>query len=353
MAGFVELRGEQARQIVDAEQVFSAYREARAELDRRFAGALSWKRVRGRDYLYRKSGLAWKALGPRGAETEMIYRQFHGGRDRTKDRVSGLSDRLDQMAPVNRALGLGRLPTLPARILRALAQAQLLGTAVDVVGTHALYAYERMAGVFVDGGELATGDVDLLYDSRARLRLAGSDVALTGLTGLLRKVDRSFATKGDGSFRAVNRDGFMVDLIQPPPKNRMAQASRSRIGSAVDDLTAVELEGLAWLVNSPKVETTAIDARGYPLALVTPDPRAFALHKAWLADRTDRDPLKRQRDAAQARTVAELITTRLPHLRFDDPALGALPKALRDRAVAIVPARDEAGFDEEVRTPGW
>ncbi|MCW6507677.1 nucleotidyltransferase domain-containing protein [Hyphomicrobiales bacterium BP6-180914] len=222
-----------------------------------------------------------------------------------------------------------------------------------MVGTHELYAYERMAAVQISSGHLATGDVDLLYDARARLKLLGSDVATVGLAGLLRHVDHSFVTTGAGSFRAVNRDGFMVDLIQPLPPDRMAQAPRSRIGTAPDDLVAVEIQGPAWLVNSPKIETIVIDARGYPLRLVTPDPRAFALHKAWLADRSDRDPLKRRRDFAQARVVAELVATRLPHLRFDDPALGALPKALRARAAELGPAPRGIGSGEEERTPDW
>ena len=269
------------------------------------------------------------SLGARGPETELAYHAFHEGRARHRERLSGLTARLDEMAPINRAYGLGRVPIIAARILRALDGAKLMGTAVDVVGTHALYAYERMAGVFVTGGHLATGDVDLLYDARARLRLLGADVARSGLAGLLQKVDRSFALTGAGSFRAVNRDGFMVDLIQPPPKNRMAPPARSRIGSDADDLSAVEIEGLVWLVNSPKVETIVMDSRGYPLSLVTPDPRAFAIHKLWLAERADRDPLKRRRDKAQGLLIAELLTSSLPHLRFDDPVLGDLPQSLR------------------------
>lgn len=353
MVDVAELQGEQARQFIDVEQVFEAYVGARAELKRRYAGAMSWKSIGERDYLYRKSDRTWTALGPRTPERERTYASFHEGRARAKDRVSGLAARLDEMAPVNRALKIGRMPLIAARVLRALGQAKLIGTAIDVVGTHALYAYERLAGVFIAGGHLATGDVDLLYDTRARLRLLGTDVAVSGLAGLLQKVDRSFAVTDAGSFRAVNRDGFMVDLIQPPPKNRMTSHTRNRIGTAETDLKAVEIEGLAWLVNSPKVETVVIDVRGYPLSLVTPDPRSFALHKLWLADRPDRDSLKRRRDSAQGRLVAQLLTTRLPHLRFDDPALGALPKALRDRAVGLTTEPGQHERLEEAREPGW
>ncbi|WP_269153980.1 nucleotidyltransferase domain-containing protein [Methylobacterium currus] len=224
-----------------------------------------------------------------------------------------------------------------------------------VVCTHALFAYERLAGIRIASGHLATGDIDLLFDARARLSLVaesqpGVDLGREGLIGLLRSVDTSFEPTGTGTFRAVNRDGFMVDLIQPLPKNRMARTPRSRIGTSPEDLSAVEIEGLTWLVNCPKVSAVTIDTRGYPVGLVVPDPRAFALHKAWLAARDDRDPLKRGRDAGQARLVAGLVVARLPHLSFDDPALAAIPRALRDRAVQILPASNEA---EDSIEPDW
>lgn len=337
---FRDLDGDQARQTVDAEQVFAGYEGARGEWERRFSGAMSWKTVAGRDYLYRKRGDIWKSLGPRGPDTEGLETQFRAGRVFAQDRVSALAARLDAMAPVNRALRLGRLPVIAGRILRALGRANLIGTGIEVVGTNALYAYERLAAVQISGAHLATNDVDLLFDARRSLRLLTPEASKAGLAGLLRTVDRSFEIMGKGGFRAINRDGYMVDLIMPAAKNRMARPPRNRVGRADEDLTAVEIEGLAWLVNSPKVGAMVIDARGYPVSMVVPDPRAFALHKLWLAAREDRDPLKRRRDRGQADLVAALLASRLPHLRFDDPALAALPRALRDQAPALLPSSD-------------
>ncbi|MGU3361645.1 GSU2403 family nucleotidyltransferase fold protein [Methylobacterium sp. M6A4_1b] len=338
---FSDLTEDQARQAIDVEQVFAAYDDARGILERRFSGAMSWKRVAGRDYLYRKRGETWKSLGPRSPETEAIVRQFQEGRTEVAERVAALAARLDAMAPVNRALKLGRLPVIAGRILRALRRAKLIGSGVEVVGTNALYAYERLAAVQVAGAHLATADVDLLFDARRSLRLLTPEVSAIGLAGLLRKVDRSFEIMGKGGFRAVNRDGYMVDLIMPTLKDQMTRPARIRIGSDATDLEAVEIEGLAWLVNSPKVRATVVDARGYPLTMVVPDPRAFALHKLWLAGRTDRDPLKQGRDRAQADLLATLIASRLPNLRFDDPALDALPLALREQGSSLVPPAPE------------
>jgi hypothetical protein len=350
---FVELRSEQARQAIDAEQVFEAWRSARRERIDRFSGAMTWKRVSGRDYLYRKPSATWKSLGPRGPETERAYRSFHEGRSRLDERLAALSRRLDEMAPVNRALALGRVPLIAARVMRALDLAGLMGTLLEVVGTNALFVYERLAGVQIESGELATGDIDLLFDARSRLRIASREGREPpSLIELLRKVDRSFAPTGHSSFPAVNRDGFMVDLITPMPRDRLRAPSRQWIGPSDDDLRAVEIEGLGWLANSPKVQATLLDSRGYPLQVTAPDPRAYALHKDWLARRPDRDPLKAGRDAAQARLVAQLVATRLRHLAVPSSDLSALPAVLRDAADRLF---DVATSGRPVRRlePGW
>lgn len=329
---FTDLNGDQARQTIDTEQVFEAYIAARTEHDHRYAGSMAWKSVGVHTYLYRKRQGVWKSLGVRSAETEKIHFAFHQGRAHVQDRIANLTARLDAMAPINRALRLGRVPVIAARVLRRLGEARLYGPVVGVVGTNALYAYERLGGVQIAGPQLATGDIDLLFDARRSLRLVAPEAAAGGLLAELRRVDRSFTVIGNPGFRAVNRDGFLVDLIMPAGKDPLRIPKRNRIGTARDDLQAVEIAGLAWLVNSPKVATTVIDARGYPVQMWVIDPRAFALHKAWLSTREDRDPLKRSRDAAQADLVASLVRTRMPHLRFEDPALKALPRALRDLA---------------------
>lgn len=340
----LELDGEQARQLIDAEQVFGAYRSASGTLRDRFGGSMAWKRVEGREYLYRSRNGVWRSLGPRSPETEAIRERFTVGRADARDRTRGLAQRLNRMAPVNRAHRLGRVPVIAARILRALTEARLVQPVIVTVGTNALFAYERLAGVQIAQSELETADFDLLYDARASLKLVAPGVSGSGVAGLLRRVDRSFEIVGKGGFRAANRDGYIVDLITPLPSDPLRSAGPHRIGSDAEDLTAVEIAGLSWLVNSPKVTATVIDLRGFPTGMTVPDPRAFALHKAWLAERPDRDPIKRRRDRAQAELVANLVARHLPHLGFDDPALRALPAALRDRAptlIAAAPDRDE------------
>lgn len=104
-----------------------------------------------------------------------------------------------------------------------------------------------------------------------------------------------------------------------------------KIGQNEEELYAVGIEGLQWLVNAPKVEETVIGSDGMPLLISCIDPRAFALHKLWVSRRADRSPAQRPRDAAQAVTVAALVLAYLK-LPFESRDLSALPKALRQLA---------------------
>ena len=157
-------------------------------------------------------------------------------------------------------------------------------------------------------------------------------LATEGLIGLLRRVDGSFAPARPRAFRAANRDGYLVDLIRPEAKDIFRDKLPTALSKLSDDLEGAAIFGLGRLVNSPKLEATAIDEKGYPLRLVVIDPRAFALHKAWVSEREDREPLKTVRDLEQAKAAA-IIATRYLKQSFDSPDLAALPK----RLLAIAP----------------
>ncbi len=346
----MELDGDQIRQLINSEQAYLAFRAAQTERDR-YRGAMAWKRVGGGQYLYRKVRGNWKSLGPRDAGTLRVYDRFRDGRAAARERVASLDEKIRAMAPVNRAMRLGRVPLAAATVLRRLERRGLLGRGLSVVGTNALFAYERMAGGHFPGSETATDYIDLLVDARKRLRMVTATGEELGLSDVLRSADTSFEMLAPGSFRAVNAKGFMVDLIKPVPKGASAAVEKARIGSDPADMTAAEIEGLVWLQNSPQIEQTAVDARGFPVRLSVPDPRAYALHKLWLAERPDRDPLKRRRDLRQAAAVAALVVRYLPQMRFDDPGLAALPEALRARVPELLAAAEE--LNAKPAEDGW
>jgi hypothetical protein len=227
------------------------------------------------------------------------------------------------------------VPIMAGRILRACDEQGLLGEQLIVVGTNALFAYEVQAGVQIESGLTASGDIDLLYDARRHLSLAGRGFGNQGLIGLLRKLDSSFAPVSPRGFRAANRSGYLVDLIRPEPKDVFRDNLPTSLSDLPDDLDGAAIFGLGWLVNSPKLEAIGVDENGYPLRLVVIDPRAFALHKAWVSERKDREPLKAVRDLEQAKATA-IIATRYLKKSFDSPELTALPKVLMAMAPTLL-----------------
>ena len=67
------LSGEQRRQLIDTQQAYDAWRAAKADSNRRFAGSMRWGERNGKEYLLRKIGKTERSLGFRSKETEAAY----------------------------------------------------------------------------------------------------------------------------------------------------------------------------------------------------------------------------------------------------------------------------------------
>jgi hypothetical protein len=338
MIEFQELNPDQRREAVNTRQRYAAYREAVGRA-LSFRGSMVWTATNGHEYLvrshYEAAGVRRQtSLGPRSAQTEAIKRDYDDGRSEAQTRVKTLKAVLDRQAAINRAIGLGRVPLIGARIMRALDQAGLLGSGIRVLGTNAIYAYEAAAGIRIDPGLTSTEDIDLLFDARAALTFAArEDLSPPSLLRLLQKVDHSFR-RSNQTFRAVNDEGYLVDLIKPL-RNPPWQDERQRAGTDADDLLAVEIEGLVWHESAPAFEAVAIDERGEPCRIVATDPRVWTAHKLWLSKRDDREPIKRRRDEAQAEAIGRLVAAYLPQLPYAADDLKMLPKAVFDDAAPL------------------
>ena len=269
--------------------------------------------------MYEVHGTVRKSLGRETSELIRKKSAHDARRASLKDTARRLEKRIEQMAPVNRALGLGHMQTIAARILREIDREGLLGTHVIVAGTNALHAYEAATGTILSSDSVATTDTDLVWDTSQSLLLAATGVRREGLMGILRRVDRSFVA--DYGFNATNRDGYIVDLLCPETDG----VTTMKAGA---DLEATPMAGVEWLLDAPRFEQTIIGEDGRPLRIVVPEPRTFALHKLWVSERDDRSPLKRPRDVAHAKLVARLVKTYLRQ-KFIAADMPWLPKELR------------------------
>ena len=323
---FKEMSDNQRRVYLDAVQLYEAFISA-FQKSRSYRGGMHWKKAKGRQYLFKtrdRYGYG-ESLGPRSAETEKILADFRKAKKEAKDRLATLKNRLKEQSRFCKAAMIQRVPRIVTGVLRVLEQRNLLGQNILVVGTNAMYAYEAAAGVFVDRPLTATRDMDILWDVRPKLTLFAEDETdPIDLLDILRKADKSFEPAAPGSFRAVNRDGYMVDLIKPESKS-LVRKDPVRMGGP-DDLKAAEMRSLDWLISSPKFSQVIIGDDGYPVSMVVPDPRAFSIHKIWLGEQPDREAIKKKRDHDQSLAIALLVIKYLPQYKFETSELRMFPK---------------------------
>ena len=307
------LSNQQRLHQVNSQQLFENYRSALSHAVS-YTYGMRWKTVRNTEYLFRDRDRRGngKSLGPRSAETEALLAAFSAGRGAAQGRLRLITEKIDEQARLNKALRLNRVPRVVARVLRELDRAGL-HDGFTVIGTQALYAYEAAAGTHFLLELLASGDVDLLYDARQRMTVVSEKLDGNGLLGLLKNADKTFECVRENGYRAANAGQFMVDLVIAPRGMQVTE----NVTFSESDLVATEVPGLQWLLNSPKLDVVAIDEDGWPVPMRAPDPRAFALHKAWLSGLSTREPIKKPRDLAQAQAVAKLVQDEMPHLPFD------------------------------------
>lgn len=325
MVDYTELSNEQARQAIDVAQVFRSWRDAAIQTwnghEGRYVAPMSWRKgAGGREYLVERVLNYRKHHGPRTPQTEQLYKQYTTERDRILERMRGTRARLEAMAPVNRALGLGRMPVLTANILRQLDQYGFLGRKTAIVGTNALYAYEAKAGVHIHSPLMETTDADLLWDAREKLTLAIEKIPPPAVLALLRKADSSFDASRQYGLSAENKDGFIVELLTVDTGNI------EETGLA-GDLSVNPMVGMDALLSLPRFEAISIDRRGMPVRVVAPEIRAFTLLKEWVSKQPGRPPEKRRRDREQAKVLRELATKELG-LPFDANLLRQVPDYL-------------------------
>jgi hypothetical protein len=301
MVDYTQLNEEQRRQLIDAQQLFGAWWPADQDLEN--GPRLYWNKSKGRRYLYEQRRGGRRSLGRENAALERKKAENDARVRSLRSRVHSLRSRVDEMAPVNQALGIARMPETASKIIRELDREGLLGQHIRIAGTNALHAYETAAGVFIGGRHTATGDADLIWDiSQSLLLSATSVVRRDGLMSILRRVDKSFTA--DYGLIARNDRGYIVDLIVP-------ESEAIPVMRPAGDIEAQAIGGIEWLLRSPPFEQIIIGADGIPLRIVVPEPRTFALHKLWVSQRADRNPVKIAKDIAHARIVGDLAQSHL------------------------------------------
>jgi len=192
--------------------------------------------------------------------------------------------------------------------------------------------YESMASKHV------ASELMEITDKRMALKFACDSNDIMSLMEIIQSTDKSFK-KTNSAYNAINKTGFMVDLISA--EHDIQDKLPSSLGQSSSDLEAAPIGSLKWIINAPKVNATVIDTQGLPLSIRVPDPRSFAIHKAWLSKQSSRDVHKIDRDLQQSKIVADMIINDMAGFKFSDNELAMFPFSVR------VDAKDALDMDDD------
>lgn len=252
------------------ETLWSTYEQIGAEAAR-YDGSLGWKTKAGQEYLVHTMNLRYegnrqrtRSLGPRSEETERRLAEFREGRDRSRERLARIQERLDTHGRVLKALRLGRVSSLTVRFLRELGAEGFGANHFRIGGGAALAAYEVRARIRMPtGGSEREPDFDLLpTELFVRDRQLFDAVAS-------RKIFGPVEPDGD---RLVLGRGIVLRMLSEDVLDGWARhMSRASVGED-------EIDALRWAYELPKVlPLLAVGRDGSPAPVAALDPRAFAL----------------------------------------------------------------------------
>ena len=181
-----------------------------------------------------------------------------------------------------------------------------------VVGTNALlaYAYEAVAGL---GLADETEDFDLAW--------TGSEPASgTPFWDMLQAVDATFPVNTERTFQGRNAAAYEVELLVAP--------SRAEARGRLDKPHLIPLPEQEWLLLGRRIDHVVACRDATAARIVVPDPRWFALHKLWLADKPSRNPFKRRNAREQGLGVLGAVAEAMPHYPLDEQFAREIPPEL-------------------------
>lgn len=333
---------EQRRVALNLTQFFGAWMDARRALESLKYG-YAWKKVSGREYLYRIQDRAGNARseGPRSAETEATYDRFQDNKAAAQAREAGARAQIRIASAIYRRLKMPVISTQAARILREADLRGMLGTSLMVIGTNAMAAYELEAGVFVARGLAGTEDFNLAWTGGTALGLLPPSQAVQqhSVLGMLKAVDTTYTVNVERTFQARNAAAYEIELCIAP--------SRAEAYPSSERLRPIPMPEQEALLLGQTVDHVVCGLDGSPARIVAPDPRYFALHKLWLSAQSKRTPAKKPKDAAQGKALLDAVAQFMPQYPLDEGFAATLPEALQPLYAAWLPTRPPAS------DPAW
>lgn len=307
---------EQARLLINLRQQYQVWMEAEQALHA-MPYNLARKEVKGHSYLYEvtdRQGNA-KSLGPWSDKAEERFSAYHAAKGFEKERRDESRAKLDTTCRLYRALRLPQIDSTAGEILRESDRRRLLGAQIIVVGTNAMPAYSIEAAGFIRDVPDETLDFDIAW--------AADEMPEGGqpIWEMLKAVDSTYTVNTERQFQARNAKAYEVEVLAAP--SRLATMTRT------DRPLPIPLPEQEWLLRGRTVDHVVVTRDGRPARIVAPDPRWFALHKLWMADKLERNPLKKPKDRKQGTILLNAIAQSMPIYPLDDAFAADLPPELK------------------------
>ena len=293
------------RLAANLEQAYSFWLSARQSL-KELPASMYWAERNGSQYLYiKQSGTDnGTSLGVRSPQTEQQFATFAEEKKQAVERAASADALIQTRSILYRRMRMPTLPDKQAQILRKLDIEGLLGTDLMVVGTNAFSAYEWAANAIFPAGNEETQDFNLTWcrGTPASLTFAGTDPEKRSrktLFSVLKSIDASYKINPRKPYQALDADGYEVELLAAPSCHPLP-----RDEAFAPMQTLIEQE---WLLLGSPLSAVVATERGRACPLKVPDPRFMGLHKLWLADKPERNPVKRDKDRRQGDVLLDAV----------------------------------------------
>ncbi len=301
------------RAIIDLRDAYEATLEVWRALDQH-EGSMFWRNRGERQYLvHRLANRDERSIGPRSPETEQIHETFRARKHDIKQTIAATTPDLRRAAAVYVAMGLPVVDSWSAKLAQHLDRAGLLGGTVMVIGTNAMPAYQIEAQQRTGQRMHATRDFDLAWTSNV-------DRGDFVLWPTLREFAPDLSINVERPFQARTQARREIELSTAPSVMKAA---------AHEPFQTIAMPEQEWLLLGQPLRHVVTGLDRTPTAISVPDPRYFALHKAWLAQKPERDPLKKPKDRSQAQRVWAWLQHDMPRFTLDEEFRSSVPVVLQ------------------------
>ena len=315
---FIEYNDAQIKQRTNVKMLYKTYIDALNTYNLSFRYKMLWQKHKdGYELLAKqhlKSGKR-EYLGKRSSQTEQIRADFENSKNKIKDRVSTLKQKMKKEEKLNKLEGITRTPKELIAIFSKINELGL-DDKVIVIGTNSLYAYEARSAVVIEQEHLATRDIDLLNKKDKGISFIFKEIMTTkNATELLSMIDSSFQRSDETPYRFINNDGVWIELINPMSDSVKQESFRDNLFA---DVMPLGMKGMQWLENSRLFKELIIGENGKCAFITTVHPLEYAIYKNWLSTQEDRDYIKHTRDLQQSKLVTELIAEHMPDIDIEE-----------------------------------